>query len=141
MSAPPVPCNAASAVRRARAGTVLCAGALLTAVLALAGCDLLAERKSAPVVVLDTMETIPDGKAISYPVKPGLYRVEMTATGDGASVQWVGANCLGAKEQTVFDGTCELLRDGQLVIGNPTTFGLGADTSVTIKLTRLPDGS
>lgn len=91
------------------------------------------------MVFLDAFETIHDGHSLSWKIPPGHYQLEMTATNDGAGVEWVGANCGQAQEVRNFATRCELVQTGQLVINNPSNFGLGADTTVTVKVTRLPN--
>jgi hypothetical protein len=89
-------------------------------------------------VIVNEFFTLKDGTASTWRIPPGRYRVEMTATNDGASVAWTGAACQVAKETRVFNSNCNMPQIGQLTIGNPTTFGLGADTSVTLTVTHLP---
>lgn len=79
-----------------------------------------------------------DGASQTYKVRAGTYRLELTATNDGATVQWYGAACQAATSEThVFDSNCTLAQDGQLKIANPTFFGLGSRTTVTVKLTLI----
>jgi hypothetical protein len=63
--------------------------------------------------------------------------LQVTTTNDGAGVAWVGGQCQGANETKAFDANCVLAQDGQLQISNPTTFGLGNSSSVTVKLTPV----
>lgn len=87
--------------------------------------------------VVDTRVSLRDGERVAYRLEPGKYRVEITADKDGASVQWVGANCPSSRANPTYSGLCELPSIGQVVVENPTTFGLGASSSVTIKVTKL----
>ena len=61
----------------------------------------------------------------------------MVASGDGASVQWIGAACPGQRETATYSTVCEFQQVGQVIISNPTTLGLGNAISVTIKITEL----
>jgi len=88
-------------------------------------------------VVVDKMESLKDGESISYKLEPGMYKLELTASSDGASVEWVGPNCPGTRETKTLSTVCEFTSTGQLVVKNPTTFGLGAPTTATVKLTKL----
>jgi len=83
--------------------------------------------------VFDESETLKDGEFMSVKLPQGVYRLEMTATGDGATVEWLGGKCLGADRQTnTHEETCELTQAGQVVIANPSSLGLGASSVVTV---------
>ena len=88
-------------------------------------------------VVVDTIENIRDGAFISWKLDPGTYRIETTATGDGTTIQWVGAACPSSTAAQTASVTCQLPATGQVTVTNPTTFGLGASSNVTVKITRL----
>jgi hypothetical protein len=88
-------------------------------------------------VVVDYSNWLADGASVSWKLDPGNYKLELTANGDGATAEWVGAGCPKTQPMRELTMTCEVPRTGQLVITNPTTFGLGAKVSVTVKLTRL----
>jgi len=87
--------------------------------------------------IADELVTLRDGQQWSYKLEPGRYRLESTATGDGVSVEWLGADCPAIGERRTTTSLCELTRTGQVVVTNPTLFGLGASSSVTIKVTKL----
>jgi len=85
--------------------------------------------------VLDEQQNLPDGGSVSWSLKqPGFYRVRMTATNDGAGIEWVGAACSGVREKRVFTGECAAAQPIQLVAKNPTGFGLGASSIVAVHL-------
>jgi len=88
-------------------------------------------------VVVDYSGWLDDGDAVSWPLDPGTYYLEMAASGDGASIEWVGASCPETGQTNSFATTCTLTRRGKVVLRNPTVFGLGAATSVTIRITRV----
>jgi len=89
-------------------------------------------------IVIDRYDTLRDGYRLSWKLEAGMYRVELTSDGDGVLVDWVAANCPKAATETkIFHGVCELPGIGQLVITNPTVFGLGQASNVTLKVTRL----
>ena len=96
-----------------------------------------AKESPKDVVVVDKMETLDDGAMIAYRLTPGMYRLEMTASNDGASVEWIGATCPPSGEVKVYNALCEFRQDGQLVVKNPTVFASGAGTTVTIKVTKI----
>ena len=52
-----------------------------------------------------------------------------------------GAKCSGVREAKTFSGFCEFASEGQLVVSNPTTFGLGSSASVTVKVTKIARSS
>jgi hypothetical protein len=124
--------------------------AILTALLALFGSiavmsfilrngPALADKIVGDVVIANRYDTMQDGHSLSWKLEPGMYRVELTANGDGVIVDWVAAaNCPKATTQTqTYSGVCELPGTGQLVITNPTLFGLGQASNVSLKITRL----
>ena len=88
-------------------------------------------------VVLDEMVPLKDGTLHAWKLPAGLYRVEMTASGDGAQIEWLGGSCPKTGESKAFSGVCELAQDGQLIVSNPSSFGLGAGSTVTVKITKL----
>lgn len=88
-------------------------------------------------VIVDKMFTLKDGEYMSFKLDEGTYKVEMTASGDGAAVKWVGCSCPGSTgEQQTFTTICELKNQGQLLVENPTVFGQGASSIVTLKVTK-----
>ena len=98
----------------------------------------LAQKIVGDIVVVDRYDVLQDGYRQSWKLEPGMYRVELTANGDGVTVDWVAADCSKATFQTQsFSGVCELSGTGQLVIMNPTLFGLGQASNVSTKITRL----
>ena len=96
-----------------------------------------ASASTTPTVLVNDFDVIRDGNSRVWAVPKGTYHVEVTATGDGASMHWTGAECVEATETHLYDTTCSLTRDAQFEVGNPTLFGLGAATSVKVKHTRL----
>jgi hypothetical protein len=100
-------------------------------VCALVGC-------SAPDrVVIDKLVSLDDGHLTAWKLDPGTYKVEMTASTDGASVRWMGCSCPGSGETKAYSTICELKETGQLIVENPSRFGMGAGTTVTVKVTRI----
>ncbi len=90
-------------------------------------------------VVVDELESIEDGHFVAWKLDPGTYKVELTASGDGATVKWVGSSCPGSAVTNEYSVTCEMTQTGQLIVENPSTFGRGAGTTVTVKVTRIGD--
>lgn len=89
-------------------------------------------------VVADELVSIEDGHFNAFKLDPGTYKVELTASGDGVIVKWVGSSCPGADRQTkTYSITCEMTQTGQLVLENPTALGTGATTTVTVKITSV----
>jgi zinc-ribbon domain len=88
-------------------------------------------------IVIDWHGLLKDGEAMSWRLPAGSYRLELTASDDGDSVEWIGGNCPATQPMKAITTTCEMPRDGQLVVRNPTTFGLGAASMTTVKLTRI----
>ena len=94
----------------------------------------------APVVIFNKLKIIQDGGSFNLgPLDAGTYLLEMTATGFGAAVQWMGGNCKEvSREIPNHRETCTLHQTGQLKVYNPSALGMGPSTSVTIKVTQLP---
>ena len=88
-------------------------------------------------VILDTSSVLKDGAGVSWKLEPGKYKLEMIANNDGATAEWVGGGCPKTQPTRELTMTCEMPRTGQLVVTNPTTFGLGAQVSVTVKVIKL----
>ena len=88
-------------------------------------------------VVVEYSNWLADGASVSWKLDPGTYQLELTANSDGATAEWVGGSCPKTQPMRELTMTCDMPRTGQLVITNPTTFGLGAKVSVTVKVTKL----
>ncbi|HYR74357.1 MAG TPA: hypothetical protein VEM96_00820 [Pyrinomonadaceae bacterium] len=88
-------------------------------------------------VVVEWSDWLKDGAAVSWKLEPGTYRLELTANSDGVTAEWVGGGCPKTQPMREITMTCDMSRAGQLVITNPTTFGLGAAVSTTVKVTKL----
>jgi hypothetical protein len=92
-------------------------------------------EEPAEEIVVDTLESLDDGQFKAWKLDAGTYKVEMTASGDGASVKWVGSSCPGSEQTAEYSSICEMKQTGQFIIENPTAFGAGASTTVTLKIT------
>jgi len=88
-------------------------------------------------VVVNWHGTLKDGERISWKIPAGNYRLELTASNDGDTVEWLGGNCPATQPMTALTTSCEMPRDGQLLVTNPTTFGIGAASMTTVKVTRV----
>lgn len=88
-------------------------------------------------LVVDWSDWLKDGGSISWKLEPGTYKLDFTASGDGVTAEWLGGSCPKTQPMQELTMTCELSRDGQLIITNPSIFGLGANASTTVKVTRL----
>src|SRR6266850_3293942 len=84
-------------------------------------------------IVIDTQQVLKDGSSIGWKLQPGNYHLDMTASDDGATVEWIGGNCPSTQPMRQLATNCEMKNEGQLIIKNPTSFGLGSPVSVTIK--------
>lgn len=88
-------------------------------------------------VVIDNAQVLNDGSGTTWKLEPGKYKLEMTANNDGADIEWVGGSCPKSQPMRQAAMTCEMPRQGQLVITNPSVFGLGKQVSITVRLTKL----
>jgi len=96
-------------------------------------------EKPRDVVIVDDLKILKDGEEWSFKLDAGTYKVELTASGDGASVSWVGSSCPGSGPRAVqtFSTICEMPGTGQLLVRNPSSFGMGQSVSITLKVTKL----
>jgi hypothetical protein len=93
-----------------------------------------------PTTVIDWSGFLNDGAARSWRLPRGAYALQLSANNDGATVEWPGSdNCIWKTEPMLrFGQRCQIVSDtGQLVVTNPTTFGLGKAVSVTVRVLRL----
>lgn len=88
-------------------------------------------------VVIDWSDWLKDSASISWKLEPGTYKLDFTASGDGVTAEWLGGSCPKTQPMQELTMTCDLSRNGQLIITNPSVFGLGANASTTVKVTRL----
>lgn len=88
-------------------------------------------------VLVDWHGSLKDGERISWKLPAGSYRLELTASNDGDTVEWLGSNCPATQPMTSLSTSCQMSSDGQLIVTNPTTFGLGAASMTTVKVTRV----
>lgn len=118
------------------AGMMCLAFALMLALL-VGGCGGGESGGESDEVVVDELESVEDGQFVAWKLDPGTYKVELTASGDGAIVKWVGSSCPGSDETKNYSVTCEMTQTGQLIVENPAAAGMGATTTVTVKVTRV----
>jgi len=89
--------------------------------------------------VANETQTLGEGVQLSYTLPAATYRAEITSSNNGVVVSWVGgsgAGCAASVETKTYTSTCTLSLQGQVVIQNPTTFGLGGSEVVTVRLVR-----
>ena len=90
--------------------------------------------------VVSELRTIGEGAALSYSLPAATYAIEVTSSNNGVVVSWLGGSgpgCATSAEVKIYQTTCTLSIQGQLVITIPTTFGLGGAENVSIRATRL----
>jgi len=88
-------------------------------------------------VIAEDLLILKEGEQRIFKLDPGTYKLELTSSGDGASIEWVGASCQNTLETSSLTTVCRFTQIGQVIIGNPTSLGLGESISVTLKLTKL----
>jgi hypothetical protein len=94
----------------------------------------------APVVVINRQEWLKDGGYIVWKLPAGIYQLELTSASDGATAEWSGTtNCdFTTRAMLSMTQRCQMLvNPGQLLITNPTKFGLGPAISINVKVTKL----
>ena len=82
-------------------------------------------------------EQLQDGAFRIWQLEGGVYELQMTSSGDGASVEWIGPSCAGTSQTNSYSATCEFTGPGQLKLQNPTGLGLGSTSSITVEITKL----
>jgi hypothetical protein len=93
---------------------------------------------SAPTVAYSKTETIQEGQLLSVTLPAGKYRAEITSSNNGVIVSWVGGSqCAKSIEVIEYANNCELTIQGQLLVENPTTLGLGGAEIATVKILKL----
>mgnify|MGYP003604830841 CR=1 FL=1 len=101
--------------------------------LAMTGCG----GGSDGTVVANETKTIADGYYLTYALPAGKYEAQISSSNNGVVVEWIGSsNCGKSGEVKTYDYACTLTQTGQLKITNPTTFFLGGDEVVTVKVTQ-----
>ena len=111
--------------------------ALISVTLILVGCG--GGGDDGGTVVVSESQTLTEGAQLSYTLPAGTYAAEITSSNNGARVSWVGGSgtgCNTSAEVKTYTSTCALSIQGQLLVLNPTTFGLGGSEIVSIKVTR-----
>ena len=88
-------------------------------------------------VVVDQLVVLQEGESQIWKLDTGSYKVEMTASDDGAQVRWIGSSCGASGQVKELQMACPLETTGQLIVENPTEFGMGASVSVTVKVTQM----
>lgn len=105
-------------------------GLVLAAVVGSCGKSEEAAQEPDDEVVADTLDALDEGESWAWKLDPGTYKVEMTASDDGASVKWVGSSCPGSDETAQYSTVCEMKQTGQFIIENSA----GSSTTVTLKI-------
>jgi hypothetical protein len=78
-----------------------------------------------------------DGDTVSWRLAEGIYGVDFSADGDGGTIEVSGSDCFKTPAMLHYRHRCDLNSPGQLIITNPTRFGLGKPISATVKVARL----
>lgn len=65
-------------------------------------------------IVINDLKLLNDGAFITWQLEPGHYKLEMTANNDGASAEWVGANCPKTQQMRQLAMECLLPTAGSL---------------------------
>lgn len=88
--------------------------------------------------VHNVLQVIPEGDNYVVALPAGNYHARITSNPNGVTINWVGGTSCSnyTSEVKTYTGDCKMSAPGQLVIGNPTMLGLGADESVTVVITK-----
>lgn len=112
-----------------RYGVITVALAIVLSALTLTGCSR---------VVVNNHGPLKDGDKWEFPLKAGIYDVQMHATADGAALEWQGCDCAGTGPSKQWAGRCRIEGTGKLIVRNPSVLGLGSETRVDLKVTKVP---
>lgn len=96
------------------------------------------DDKNGTIVVAES-RTLIEGEQVSYTLTAGAYAVEITSSNNGVIVSWLGgsgAGCVSSAEVKSYTTACTLSIQGQLLVSNPTTFGIGGSEVVSFKVTK-----
>ncbi|TBO32556.1 hypothetical protein EYS42_05035 [Aquabacterium lacunae] len=90
-------------------------------------------------LVLRESKVLEEGASFSMRLTPGTYKANVTSSSSGVVVTWVGDSqgCGKSGEVKVYSQICTFTITGQLLVANPTTFGLGAQEIVTVEVFKL----
>ena len=111
----------------------LCSAFILMLATLASGCSAILPDE----VVIDKLVSLKDGYGTAWKLDPGTYKVELTASDDGVVVKWIGSSCPASGVVTNYSTICELTQTGQMSVDNPSAFGMGAGSTVTVKVTKL----
>jgi hypothetical protein len=87
-----------------------------------------ATRKAVPLA---------DGATLSLPLGPGSYKVAAGGT-EAIALRAEGGACPDQDAAVQVEAACTFDQAGALVIENPSTFGLGAASTVSVRVLQLP---
>jgi hypothetical protein len=83
-------------------------------------------KASSTTQIVSETKTLVEGVQLSYTLSAGTYMANITSSNNGVIVSWPGGtNCQTSSETKVYSASCTFAAQGQIVISNPTTFGLG----------------
>lgn len=91
-----------------------------------------------PPVAVEAVRVLKSGDMAAWPLEPGRYRLELTASHQGVRVEWPGSACMQGKGVKQVVTECELRQSGQLVVENASllNLGLGQPVSVSVRVIR-----
>lgn len=89
-------------------------------------------------LVFRESQVLEEGATYSWTLPAGTYKANVTSSSSGVVVSWVGggAGCTQSGEVKVHSQTCTLVIAGQLLVKNPTTFGLGSSEIASVEVFR-----
>lgn len=89
-------------------------------------------------IIFNEVRNIPEGNYLIVALPVSKYKAEISTSNKGVKVEWVGGlNCANSGEVKTYNDSCSMVQKGQIVITNPTTFGLGGDEIVTVKIIKI----
>ncbi|MCA9674901.1 MAG: hypothetical protein H6709_10545 [Kofleriaceae bacterium] len=96
-----------------------------------------------PKILLNQALRLGDGDGQTWNLAPGTYALSASSTPNGLGIQWGGdVTCdpptPASGEHTSVHSTCTVTTQAVLQVSNPTSFGLGPDEQITLKLASVP---
>lgn len=81
--------------------------------------------------------TLTEGETRQFVIPSGSYRIDMTATAEGASLRWAEPGCAKSGESRSHSVLCQFDSPRTIIIENPTWLSMGGTAVVTLLVTAI----
>ena len=86
-------------------------------------------------VVFEQTLDVETGRPFHYQIQPGTYRMEMTSSGEGVTIEFAGTKREKTGRSKQFGGTITYSQPGEIILSN-TSAPLGNLSKATITITK-----